>query len=88
MDLAVLFGLASALCYGTGDYLWQVAGRGLGVWRSSFYASVIGVAVLSAWLLLAPGLVRAAFNATPLAWGAALAAAVALETGRSGSAVS
>jgi drug/metabolite transporter (DMT)-like permease len=81
MDLAVVFGLASAVCYGAGDYLWQVAGRGLGLWRSSFYGSVVGVAVLSAWLLLAPGLVRAALDATPLSWAAALGAAVALETG-------
>jgi len=81
MDVAVLFGLASALCYGAGDLLWRVAGRGLGVWRSSFYGSIVGVTLLSVWLLLAPALVHAALLATPAAWEAAVGSGIALEGG-------
>ncbi|HYC10120.1 MAG TPA: DMT family transporter [Steroidobacteraceae bacterium] len=81
MDLAVFFGLASALCYGAGDLLWRVAGRGLGVWRSSFYGAIVGVVLLSVWLLLAPALVHAALRATPGAWQAAVGSGIALEGG-------
>lgn len=81
MDLAALFGLASALCYGTGDYLWQVAGRAVGLWRSSFYGSLIGLLALTAWLILDPGVTVVAVTSAPRAVLAALAAGVALEAG-------
>jgi drug/metabolite transporter (DMT)-like permease len=81
MDLAVFFGLASAVGYGAGDLLWRVAGRDLGVWRSSFFGAIVGVALLSAWLLLAPAHVHAALRATPGAWEAAVGSGIALEGG-------
>ena len=81
MDLAAFFGLASALCYGTGDYLWQVAGRAVGLWRSSFYGSLVGLLALTAWLILEPGVTVVAVTAAPRAALTALAAGVALEAG-------
>lgn len=81
MDLAAFFGLASALCYGTGDYLWQVAGRAIGLWRSSFYGSLLGLLALTAWLVLDPGVTVVAMTSAPRAALAALIAGVALEAG-------
>jgi drug/metabolite transporter (DMT)-like permease len=80
MDVAAL-GLASALCYGTGDYLWQVAGRAVGLWRSSFYGSLVGLLALTAWLILEPRVTVVAVTSAPRALLAALAAGVALEAG-------
>jgi hypothetical protein len=34
VNLAVICGLISALSYGIGDYLSQIAGRAVGVWRT------------------------------------------------------
>lgn len=81
MDLAAFFGLASALCYGTGDYLWQVAGRAVGLWRSSFYGSLVGLLALTVWLILEPRVTAGAVTSAPRAVLAALAAGVALEAG-------
>src|SRR5215469_12548667 len=79
MDLAALYGLASALCYGAGDFLWQAAGRAAGLWRSSFYGSLVGLVALSAWLLLRPELTASALTSAPAAVVASIIAAVLLE---------
>jgi uncharacterized membrane protein len=80
MDLALLFGLASAVAYGTGDYLWQHAGRAVGLWRGSFYGALAGLAVLSFWLLMEPAQIRHALAAPAAAWIGCIASAVALAT--------
>lgn len=74
----MLFGLASALAYGTGDYLWQHAGRAVGLWRSSFYGALVGLIALSVWLLIDPAAVRHALAAPPAAWSGCLGSALAL----------
>lgn len=78
MDLALLFGLVSALAYGTADYLWQHAGRAVGLWRSSFYGALLGLAVLSVWLLAEPAHIRHALAAPTAAWVGCIASAMAL----------
>jgi drug/metabolite transporter (DMT)-like permease len=78
MDLALLFGLASAVAYGAGDYLWQHAGRAVGLWRSSFYGALVGFAVLSLWLLMEPAHIRQALAAPAPAWIGCIASAMAL----------
>jgi uncharacterized membrane protein len=78
MDLAVLFGLAAALGYGAGDYLWQHAGRAVGLWRSSFYGALVGLVALSIWLLAEPAVVKHALSAPAGAWMGCIAAAAAL----------
>jgi hypothetical protein len=44
VDLSVIYGLSSALSYGTADYLSQKAGRAVGAWRASFYYYLLGFA--------------------------------------------
>jgi drug/metabolite transporter (DMT)-like permease len=78
VDWAVFYGLAAALGYGTGDYLAQLAGRAVGLWRSSFYAALLAIAVLSACLVLEPAIVRQALRAPPSAWWAAIGSGVML----------
>jgi len=78
MDQALLFGLASALAYGTGDYLWQHAGRAVGLWRSSLYGALVGLAALSIWLLGDPAIVRHALAAPLGAWIGCVGSALAL----------
>jgi uncharacterized membrane protein len=78
MDLALLFGLASAVAYGTGDYCWQHAGRAVGLWRSSFYGALVGLLALSAWLLAEPVIVRHALAVPRAAWIGCIGSALAL----------
>jgi len=78
MDLALLFGLASALAYGSGDYLWRHAGRAVGLWRSSFYGALAGLLALSVGLLFEPAAVRHALAAPAVAWVGCVGAALAL----------
>lgn len=78
MDLALLFGLASALAYGTGDYFWQHAGRAVGLWRSFFYGALVGLVALTAWLLTEPAVVRHALAAPRGAWIGCVGSALAL----------
>jgi drug/metabolite transporter (DMT)-like permease len=73
MDVALLSGLASALCYGITDYLARVAGRAVGVWRSMFYGDLAAFILLSAWLARSSATARA-FTSHPGAWLVALAA--------------
>jgi drug/metabolite transporter (DMT)-like permease len=86
VDFSVICGLTSALSYGTGDYLSQIAGRAVGVWRTSFYYYLLGFAALSIWLLLQPQVLSRAHSAPPGAWwlsigsGLTLLAAVILFT--------
>jgi drug/metabolite transporter (DMT)-like permease len=77
MNMALLLGLVSALCYGITDYLARVAGRAVGVWRSVFYGDLAAFLVLSAWFARASGTARA-FTAHPAAWIASLVAGVIL----------
>ncbi|MBE0671082.1 MAG: DMT family transporter, partial [Anaerolineales bacterium] len=44
--LSILFGLASALSWGAGDFTGGLAARKVGAFRSVFYAEVIGILVL------------------------------------------
>jgi drug/metabolite transporter (DMT)-like permease len=44
--LSILFGLASALSWGAGDFTGGLAARRVGAYRSVFYAEVVGVAFL------------------------------------------
>jgi drug/metabolite transporter (DMT)-like permease len=76
--MALLFGLGSAFCYGTGDYLWQHAGRAVGLWPSAFYGALTGLAALSVWLLMEPALVWHALAAPAGAWLGCIASALAL----------
>ncbi|HTT01986.1 MAG TPA: DMT family transporter [Steroidobacteraceae bacterium] len=78
MDWAVFYGLAAAVSYGTGDYLAQLAGRAVGLWRSSFYAALLAIAVLSVWLLLEPAILRQGLRAPPSAWWAAIGSGLTL----------
>jgi len=77
MNVALLLGLASALCYGITDYLARIAGRAVGIWRSIFYGDLAAFLVLSAWFARAPGTARA-FTSHPAAWIASLVAGVVL----------
>jgi drug/metabolite transporter (DMT)-like permease len=72
MNAALLLGLISAVCYGLTDYLSRIAGRAVGVWRSLLYGDLLGLLVLSLWLLIAPGIERPV-HAAPGAWAATLA---------------
>jgi drug/metabolite transporter (DMT)-like permease len=78
LNPAVACGLLSALSYGIADYLSRTAGRAVGVWRTSFYYYLIGLVVVSVWILLDPrtlGLARVA----PLgSWLAGIASGIAL----------
>jgi drug/metabolite transporter (DMT)-like permease len=78
VDLSVIYGLASALSYGAGDYLSQIAGRAVGVWRTSFYYYVFGLAALSIWLLLRPNVSHRAQGAPLVAWAAAIGSGLPL----------
>ena len=77
MNVALLLGLASALCYGITDYLARIAGRAVGVWRSMFYGDLAAFLVLSAWFACASGTARA-FTGHPAAWIASLVAGIIL----------
>jgi EamA-like transporter family len=66
MHQSVLWGLISALSYGIADYISQIAGRTVGVWRTSFYYYFIGFIALSCWLLFQP----IPWHAPPSAWAA------------------
>lgn len=77
MNLALLLGLMSALCYGITDYLARLAGRAVGVWRSMFYGDLAAFLVLSAWFTHASG-TAPAFAAHAAAWIASLVAGVIL----------
>lgn len=48
--LSILFGLASALSWGAGDFTGGLAARRVGAYRSVFYAEVVGVIFLFAVL--------------------------------------
>jgi drug/metabolite transporter (DMT)-like permease len=77
MNVALLLGLASALCYGLTDYLARIAGRAIGVWRSMFYGDLAAFLVLSAWF--ARGSATAGvLGSHPAAWIASLVAGVVL----------
>jgi drug/metabolite transporter (DMT)-like permease len=77
MNLALLLGLASALCYGITDYLARIAGRAIGVWRSVFYGDLAAFFVLSAWFAHGSGATRV-FTSHLAAWIASLIAGVVL----------
>jgi drug/metabolite transporter (DMT)-like permease len=78
VDQAVLCGLLSALSYGIADYVSQVAGRTVGVWRTSFYYYLTGFIVLSVWLFAQPEAQHNAQHAPLNAWAAALGSGVLL----------
>jgi drug/metabolite transporter (DMT)-like permease len=80
VDLGVVCGLISAAGYGGADYLSQSAGRSVGVWRTSFYYYVLGVTVLSAWVVIQPEVLQRAAGAPSLAWLAAIASGLCLLT--------
>jgi hypothetical protein len=68
VDLSVVCGLLSALSYGIADYLSRIAGRAVGVWRTSFYYYVTGLALVSIWFLVDPHSLDRARTAPTGAW--------------------
>jgi drug/metabolite transporter (DMT)-like permease len=77
VDWAVIFGLASALSYGTGDFFAQSAARSLGLWRSSFYLYVLAFLAVSALWLVQPAAASSS-HGTALAWVACIGSGVVL----------
>ncbi len=77
MNVALLLGLASALCYGITDYLARIAGRAVGIWRSIFYGDLAAFLILSVWFARAAGTARL-FTSHPAAWIASFVAGVIL----------
>ena len=77
-ESSVLYGLASAASYGVADYLSQVAGRTVGVWRTSFYYYLLGLLALSCWLLAEPHALHLLQNAPLYGWLAGIASGLAL----------
>jgi drug/metabolite transporter (DMT)-like permease len=86
VDLSVACGLLSALSYGIADYLSRIAGRAVGVWRTSFYYYLTGLVSVTIWILVDPHSLDRARTASMGAWlagvgsGPALLAAVVLFT--------
>jgi drug/metabolite transporter (DMT)-like permease len=78
VELSVLCGLLSALSYGVADYLSQIAGRAVGVWRTSFYYYLTGVITLSVLILVEPQALHRAHGAPAGAWIAAVASGMTL----------
>lgn len=65
----VMMGLVAAVCWGFTDYLVSVNGRALGVQRSVFYSQLIGLIILSSFMVVSPtsiNLIREADLATML----------------------
>jgi drug/metabolite transporter (DMT)-like permease len=80
LDFSFIFGLASALSYGAGDFATQLAGRAIGVWRATLYYYLLGFAALSAWLLVRPSAWDVIQSAAPWVWATAIASGLALLT--------
>jgi drug/metabolite transporter (DMT)-like permease len=78
LDTSVIYGLTSALGYGTGDYLSQKAGRAVGLWRSSFYYYCIGLVLLSIWIVMHTHELQRARSSDSMTWLLALGAGTAL----------
>jgi drug/metabolite transporter (DMT)-like permease len=78
VNVAVICGLVSALSYGTGDYLSRVAGRAVGPWRASFYYYILGLGLLSIWLLWNSNELHRARGSGVMVWALALATGVAM----------
>jgi len=80
VESSVLYGPVSAASYGVADYLSQLAGRTVGVWRTSFYYYLLGLLALSCWLLAEPHAL-APLQIAPLSgWLAGIASGLALLT--------
>ena len=78
LDLSVIYGLASAVSYGAGDFASQIAGRSIGVWRATFVYYLLGFVLLSAWLLVRSS-AWSDLHAVPLwAWLSAITAGLSL----------
>jgi hypothetical protein len=54
--LAIVFGLGTALCYGSADFIGGIAGRRIGALKTVLYAYVLGLPVLVSAALLNGGL--------------------------------
>ncbi len=78
MSIAVLLGLASALCYGVTDYMARVAGRAVDLWRLMFHSELVSLLLLSGWAAVTRMSAPAPFSAHPWAWCAAIGSAVVL----------
>ncbi len=61
--LSIVFGLASALSWGAGDFTGGLAARKVGAARSVFYAGLIGLAAI-----LLAAILTAEANPTPRSW--------------------
>ncbi len=70
--MSVLLGLLTALFYGTADFLAQRLTRRTSTYKTMFYGQIVGLAVLSAYLLAGPGRL---LHAPPTVWAWALGAA-------------
>jgi uncharacterized membrane protein len=80
VDFSVIYGLASALSYGAGDFASQIAARAIGVWRATLYYYLLGFAALSGWLLVRPTAWSVIQNASPRIWVLAVVSGLALLT--------
>jgi drug/metabolite transporter (DMT)-like permease len=68
VDLAIVYGLLSAIAYGAADFLSQDAGRKVGAWRASFYYYILGFAALSLLISVQPSGWQHGYNAPLSAW--------------------
>jgi drug/metabolite transporter (DMT)-like permease len=86
VDPAILSGLLAAFAYGGADFLTQIAGKYVGVWRASFYYYALGFVALSVWISCQPSGWQHAIQTPVSAWlisagsGLALLAAVVFFT--------
>ncbi|PRH85567.1 EamA family transporter [Labrys okinawensis] len=74
--MAILLGLAAALCWGGTDFLGGAAARALGVRRSQFFSQAVGFAGLSLLIAFLPAIRSQMASAPPEAWLWGLAAAL------------
>jgi drug/metabolite transporter (DMT)-like permease len=71
MSAAVVLGLLAALGYGAADFVARYAARGVGVWRTLFYNSVLAGLGFGLWLAVEPERAIVAKGATLGGWAAA-----------------
>lgn len=68
--MEIIFGLASALCFGCADFCARFATRTIGTYRTLFYLQCVGFLVLSLYLLISGDLAAvASVGWQPWAWG-------------------
>lgn len=74
--MGIILGLATALCWGTGDFLARSITTRIGSYRALLFVQLLGFAALSAYLLPSGELAHRAAHATHGAWAWAVACAL------------